>query len=116
VNFDTQQATVDASGNFSFSAPAGSYTVRASASGFLSAQGTATLTSGNTTPMPQISLSAGDIDNNGVVDQLDAITIGMNYNLATPAAADLNCDGIINVLDLELLAGNYRDVGPVPWQ
>ncbi len=44
------------------------------------------------------------------------MTIGMSYNTATPAAADLNCDGTINVLDLELLAGNYRKVGPVAWQ
>ena len=61
--------------------------------------------------MPQISLLAGDIDNNGVIDQFDAMTIGMSYNTATPAAADLNNDGTINVLDLELLAGNYRKVG-----
>ena len=116
VNVGTEQVAADASGNFSWTAPAGSYTVLASAQGFLSAQGSATLTAGNTTTMPQISLSAGDIDNNGVVDQFDAMTIGMSYNTATPAAADLNCDSTINVLDLELLAGNYRDVGPVAWQ
>jgi hypothetical protein len=40
----------------------------------------------------------------------------MNYNAAEPAIADLNNDGIINVLDLELLAGNYRKTGPVAWQ
>ena len=116
VSFNSQQVTADASGNFSFTAPAGTYTVNAGAQGFLSAQGSATLTSGATTTMPQISLSAGDINNNGVVDQFDAMTIGMSYNTTTPAAADLNCDSNINVLDLELLAGNYREVGPVAWQ
>jgi len=30
-------------------------------------------------------------------------------------AADLNNDGIINVLDLELLARNYRATGPLEW-
>jgi hypothetical protein len=40
----------------------------------------------------------------------------MNYNAATPAAADLNNDGVINVLDLELLAQNYRETGPTVWQ
>jgi hypothetical protein len=39
----------------------------------------------------------------------------MNYNLAAPAAADLNNDGTINVLDLEALAKNYRKTGPVAW-
>jgi hypothetical protein len=68
-----------------------------------------------TNTAPSFSLSAGDIDGNGVIDQFDAMTIGMNYNLPAPAAADLNCDANIDVLDLELLAGHYRQVGPVVW-
>lgn len=103
-------------GTFSLSAPAGTYKVRASASGFLSAEGPVTLTAGNTSTMPDITLLAGDIDGNNVIDPFDAMTIGMSYNTATPAAADLNNDGVINVLDLELLAQNYRKTGPVAWQ
>jgi len=61
-------------------------------------------------------LIAGDIDGNGVVDQFDAMTIGMSYNTASPDAADLNADSTINVLDLELLAANYRVTGPQDWQ
>ncbi|MCA1900204.1 MAG: carboxypeptidase regulatory-like domain-containing protein [Chloroflexi bacterium] len=106
----------DENGNFSLAAPAGSYIVVASAEGFLKARGSATLTRGQTTSMPDVRLPAGDIDGNGVIDQFDALTIGMNYNLPTPAAADLNNDANINVLDLELLAFNYRMVGPVNWQ
>jgi hypothetical protein len=106
----------DASGNFSIIAPAGSYTIVASAPGFLKAQGTATLTSGATTTMPTITLLAGDIDGNDVIDQFDALTIGINYNASSPAAADLNNDGTINVLDLELLAANYRKSGALAWQ
>jgi hypothetical protein len=41
------------------------------------------------------------------IDQHDALTIAMNYNTDFPAAADLNHDGVIYVLDLELLACNY---------
>jgi hypothetical protein len=66
--------------------------------------------------MPDVTLLAGDIDNNDVIDQFDALTIGMSYNTATPAAADLNNDNVINVLDLELLARNYRETGPIAWQ
>jgi hypothetical protein len=40
----------------------------------------------------------------------------MNYNSDQPSVADLNNDGVINVLDLELLAGNYRKTGPLMWQ
>lgn len=109
-------ATPDANGNFSFTAPAGTYTAVASAPGFLRAQASPVLTSGATTTLQSITLLAGDIDGNDVIDQFDALTIGMNYNLAAPAAADLNNDGTINVLDLELLAANYRQTGPLAWQ
>ena len=108
--------TVNLDGTFSFQAPAGIYTVFATASGFLSAQGTVTLASGGASTMPTISLLAGDIDNNNVIDQFDAMTLGMSYNTATPEAADLNNDSVINVLDLEHLARNYRATGPVAWQ
>jgi hypothetical protein len=115
---DTLAASVPANvdGTFAFTVPPGMYKVVATASGFLSAQGSVTITAGNTATLPTISLQAGDIDNNNVIDQLDALTIGMNYNSATPAAADLNNDGIINILDLELLARSYRNTGPTVWQ
>ena len=108
--------TANPDGTFSLTAPAGTYTASATASGFLSAEGPAVINAGETTTMPTISLIAGDIDGNGVIDQFDALTIGMSYNTATPAAADLNNDGTINVLDLEILAANYRETGPTAWQ
>jgi len=103
-------------GTFSLTAPAGTYTIFAASSGFLGAQGSVTLVAGTTTTQPTITLLAGDIDNNNVIDQFDAITIGINYNASTPTSADLNNDGIINVLDLELLAQNYRETGPLTWE
>jgi len=108
--------TANNDGTFSLTAPAGSYTILATSSGFLSAQGSATIASGSTNTKPTITLLAGDIDGNNVIDQFDALTIGMNYNSATPSAADLNNDGVINVLDLELLADNYRATGPLTWE
>jgi len=105
-------ANVD--GTFSITAPAGTYSIRATASGFLSAEGSVTVSAGSTS-MPTITLLAGDIDGNNAIDQFDALTIGMSYNTNIPAAADLNNDGTINVLDLELLAKNYRKTGPLPW-
>ena len=107
--------TANNDGTFSLTAPAGSYTVLATSSGFLSAQGSATITGGTDTK-PTVTLLAGDIDGNNVIDQFDALTIGMNYNAAAPSAADLNNDGVINVLDLELLAENYRAAGPIAWE
>lgn len=118
-NLDSSVAattTADANGNFSMTAPPGSYTIVASALGFLKAQGSPTVTGGGTTVMQTIQLPAGDIDGNDVIDQFDAMTIGFNYGLSTPDAADLNNDGIIDVLDLELLAANYRQAGALNWQ
>ena len=109
-------ANVNPDGTFVVQAPAGTYTAVATASGYLSAQGSVTLTSGAASTLPIINLPAGDIDGNNVIDQFDAMTIGMSYNTADPVAADLNNDGIINVLDLELLAQNYRQTGPIAWQ
>ena len=102
-------------GTFSLTAPAGTYGITASADGYLGAQGFATLTAGVITTMPTVGLAAGDVNNNGVIDQFDAMTIGMSYNTAIPTSADLNNDGTINVLDLELLAANYRRSGVIAW-
>jgi hypothetical protein len=109
-------AEAAADGTFSLTAPAGSYTVMASASGYLSALGSATIVAGETATKPAVTLLAGDIDGNDVIDQFDAMTIGMSYNTAEPTAADLNNDGVINVLDLEILAANYRQAGPINWE
>lgn len=108
-------ATANTDGTFSFTIPAGIYLVFAKADGFLGAEGIVAIAAGVTSTMPVISLMAGDIDGNYRIDQFDVLTIGMNYNKALPSVADLNDDGIINVLDLELLARNYRKVGFLPW-
>jgi uncharacterized repeat protein (TIGR01451 family) len=102
-------------GTFSLTAPAGTYSIVSNAPGFLSARGAVTVIGGSTGTKPTTSLLAGDVNGDSYIDQYDALTIGMNYNTAFPSAADLNNDGIINVLDLELLARNYRKVGPVDW-
>lgn len=103
-------------GTFNLSVSPGTYTAIATSSGHLKAQGSVTVTSGNTTTFQSITLLAGDIDGNDVIDQFDALTIGINYNAATPTEADLNNDGTINVLDMEILAGNYREAGALVWQ
>ncbi len=107
---------VDPDGTFEFNVPAGTYTIVATANGFLRIQGSITLVEGGVRAMPEIALLAGDIDDNNEIDQFDAMTIGINYNTAFPDGADLNADGVINVIDLELLAQNYRKTGPVVWE
>ena len=108
-------STANPDGTFNLTATEGTYTITASAEGYLSAQGSVMLVNGNVTAKQTVSLIAGDIDGNGVVDQLDAITIRMNYNNSTPTAADLNNDGVIDVLDLGILAENYGKSGTQFW-
>jgi len=108
--------TTNADGTFNLQMNAGTYTAVASAPGYLRGQGAVTITSGGTTTFQPLNLLAGDIDGNDVIDQFDALTIGINYNGTAPTEADLNNDGTINVLDLEILALNYRQTGPLPWQ
>jgi len=103
-------------GTFRFDLAPGSYTLVATANGFLRIQGSITLGAGEVRSMPVNALLAGDIDDNNEIDQFDAMTIGMSYNTAFPDGADFNNDGIINAIDLELLAKNYRKTGPIVWQ
>jgi len=119
--YDTNNAvagtiTANTDGTFSLPISAGAYTAGASAPGYLRGQGAVTITGGSTTTFQTLNLLAGDIDGNDVVDQFDALTIGINYNGTVPVEADLNNDGTINVLDLEILAFNYRKTGPLSWQ
>jgi len=99
-------------GTFVMTPPPGDYTLIATALGYLSYQGTFSIADGDETVFPAESMLAGDVDGNNVIDQFDALTIGMSYTSATPEAADLNDDGVIDFLDLELLAENYRQTGP----
>jgi hypothetical protein len=103
-------------GTFNLTALAGDYTLLSTASGFLSHQGSVSLTAGNSITKPAVNLLPGDVDGNNVIDQFDALTVGMSYTTSSPAAADLNNDAIIDFLDLELLAENYRKTGPTAWE
>lgn len=119
LNSDSSVAavtTTNSDGTFLLTTNPGSYIVIASAEGYLNAQGIITLADGINSVMPTITLPAGDIDGNDVIDQYDALTLGMNYNVIAPTAADLSNDGLTNILDLELLAENYRKAGALAWQ
>jgi hypothetical protein len=115
--FDAEQveitaAVADPDGTFTMRPLPGEYTLLSTASGFLSRQDSVTITAGDSMALPAASLLAGDVDGNEVIDEFDALTIGMSYTASTPEAADLNNDSGIDFLDLELLAENYRETGP----
>lgn len=102
-------------GDFSFSVPAGHYTISASLNGYMDAIGEIDVVAGDTIEMSDLDMIAGDIVKDNIIDPLDVASIGANYNKTTPTAADLNGSGLINLLDLQLLAPNYNLTGPYLW-
>lgn len=109
------QVTTGANGSYLFNAvPAGAYYLQASAPGHITMLRTV-LVDGNE-PVVDLSvdtLVAGDTDNNGTVDILDASFIGANFNLQSPPApleVDLNHDNQINIGDLVLVGTNFGAV------
>jgi len=104
------QGQSNADGSFQLNnVPAGQYVLQFSAQGYLSASATLDVQAGQGATV-QVTLLAGDIDNNGVIDLTDASFIGANYRIQAPPApapADLNGDGMINLVDLVLVGKNF---------
>jgi hypothetical protein len=114
-NVELTSVVASPDGTFLMTPLPGEYIVVATASGFLSHQGSMTISAGNAIVFPTVRLLAGDVDGNQVIDQFDALTIGMSYLSSIPEAANLNNDAVIDFLDLELLAENYHQTGPSSW-
>lgn len=74
------------------------------------------------TTLETVVLLGGDATDNNLVDVLDATCIGNSYESAIStcgggtayASSDVNGDGVVNILDLVLMGGNYDQVAS-PW-
>lgn len=64
------------------------------------------------TQLGAITLLAGDMNGDNVVNILDLVTVAQHYQ-STNTLADLNADGLVDILDLVLVAGNYEQEGPL---
>jgi hypothetical protein len=97
--------------------PAGTYTLVASSPGFLSATCGAFVHSGGSTRLNGVTLLAGDLDNSGVIDMVDVVTLSAAFGRPDLAeGADFNTDELIDVLDLILLAANLgQTTTDNPW-
>jgi len=61
-----------------------------------------------TTPdIAPLQLLAGDVNNDGVINILDIAILAGNYETDNPQA-DINGDGIVDILDIVHAAGNYQ--------
>jgi len=110
-------ATTDPNGDFQIvDVPAGIYTFRANADGYLEAVCENLAVVAPLTTLMPIELVAGDVNGDGVIDVIDAVAIGAAFgDPASNPAADLNDDGAVNVLDLILMSVNFGAEAPTVW-
>lgn len=141
----TFPAAVNTAGGFivDLQSGSGTYTVRASYPGYLSAQKTGVTV--GTTPddvlIGPTNLSGGDVNGDGAINILDIVTIigSMGTSTApvgssvsscgalagtqstgsvtppTDSALDINDDGVIDISDLAIAAGNFAKSAPTTW-
>lgn len=110
--------------------PTGTYTVRATYSGYLPSEKTGIAISANalTITIETVTLRGGDVNGDNAINILDigsiiskfgraSVTVG-SYSAAScggDEAVDINDDGLINISDLAIAAGNWGLVGPTRW-
>jgi len=108
---------VNPDGTFTLTAAAGSYTLRLTAPGCLTAQTTVTVVAGQPLNITAANLLEGDINGDNSIDALDLMSLNAAFETASPQppAADLNGDGQVDLYDLTLIARNWRMAGPTTW-
>jgi hypothetical protein len=110
-----QQVQPDAAGHFKVGIE-GSYHLSLTHLGYLSAQaegnpGERSLSDATTLNLGRITLLAGEVTGDEVINILDLAFIANDYGRQN-IRADLNNDGVVNILDLTLAAANYGQQGP----
>jgi hypothetical protein len=114
-------AVTDATGAYTLMVPPGTVSARATYAGNLYAEkNNIVVAAGGSVTLPTVTLLAGDVDNNGCVTWAgDLMPIG-NANGTAASANDprnINGDGVINLVDLNLATANGDKCSPaaIPW-
>jgi hypothetical protein len=109
--------TLQDSKSFQLGLEPGTYVVTANLFGYLSAQSEeVAITSNETVTLGAVTLVGGDANGDGVIDLADATLVAGNFELDGVTAGDLNGDGQVNILDLVLVNSNFGLEGIQPWQ
>ena len=65
-------------------------------------------------PVSPVTLAAGDLNQDRLVNILDWAIIAQHYQTSDPEG-DLDASGIVNIIDLAAAAHNFGRQGPVEW-
>ena len=57
---------------------------------------------------------AADINNDGVVNIIDLTLVASNFGKSGQNSADVNGDGVVNIIDLTLVAGAFGTTAGAP--
>ena len=109
----------------------GTYTIRAVYPGYLASEKTGiNIVAGSATTLNlgTTTLRGGDVNGDNAINILDIGSIISKFGQAgvavrsasatcsvTDEPADINDDGLVNISDLAIAAGNWGNVGPKPW-
>ena len=117
INSVEQTATTNANGNFEIAnVPAGLHTVSADAPGYLSAVCSEVNVTAPQIVLSPVSLLAGDINDDDVVDIVDATIVGTSFGqTGSDVPADITLDEIVDIFDIVLVSVNYGEKGPKNW-
>ncbi len=112
-------AVTDYEAEFRVDVPAGSsYLVRAAYPGYLNAQRSSVYVVGAEVDIGSVTLVGGDVNADNNINILDIVKIVNDYGTTGHAASspvDINDDGIVNIYDLTIAAGNFNRAGPTNW-
>jgi len=116
-----QQITTGLNGQYLLiNLPAGEVTITIHRQSYLRTWKVVAILSGQTTILPDVTLLAGDINQDGVIELADLNLIGQAWNATSSSsnwnpAADITNNGIINILDMVAVSFNWDWVAPGPW-
>jgi len=89
----------------------GTYAVSIAHDMYLDAEGTCTASGSGTTTWPAITLLAGDLNDDNVVNILDLSFCAAHFNTVY-ADTDVNGDGFVDIYDIVLIGKNFGETGP----
>ncbi len=118
-----RRVLTNGSGHFEINGlESGEYFLRVDARMHLPSCAAVTVSEDQMTSLVSVTLTGGDINDDGAVDIDDAALLGGNFGLSASTIplmdvrADINADGSVNVQDLSILSSNFGKADCQEWQ